>query len=76
MLLVTSSWCLPCKDMKAWMVKNGIEDVEVLDIEKDYIQILATGNSIPVIPTLLDGNDVYVGREQIKPFLAKEYNLG
>lgn len=68
MILVTASWCNPCQDLKRWLELTGNgEGVEIIDIsENDDIP-----EGVRTLPTLIVDNSMYVGNEQIRPFLSE-----
>ena len=67
MRLYTAKWCDPCKEVKAHLLKNPVEGLEVLDIDDVPEGVLALG--IKKVPTLVADGTMYVGRENIYPFL-------
>jgi hypothetical protein len=66
MILITASWCAPCNELKEWLISTGNgEGVEILDIEYDDVP-----ESINSIPTLIVDSSIFVGNEEIRPFLS------
>jgi hypothetical protein len=66
MLLVTAAWCTPCNQLKEWMELTGNgEGVEIVDIEYDSVP-----DGIRTIPALVVDSALYVGNEEIRPFLS------
>lgn len=68
MILVTASWCNPCQQLKQWLELTGNgEGVEILDVDVD--EGIPAG--IRTLPTLVVDSSIYVGNEQIRPFLSE-----
>ncbi len=73
MLLFTTSWCNPCKDLKQWLEVNKLtKDIEFIDVEAN--EALVVQHGIKSVPSLVVGTTVYTGREQIKPFILETLN--
>jgi len=70
MKLYTATWCDPCQDLKRWMNVNNIKytEVDVDELGKEGRDTLG----IQSVPVLFDGEEVYRGREQIKPYLKRK----
>lgn len=71
MILITATWCNPCKDLKEWLNENNLMShiEKVIEADKDPEAIAGLG--VKSVPTLVDGNNILVGREQIKPYMEK-----
>ena len=70
MRIYTADWCNPCSELKAWIKEEGKSHlVQILDIDKDTC-ILSEIQKCEVLPTLFHGDQMYVGREEIKPLLS------
>ena len=72
MILYTAPWCNPCAKLKQWLSATGNgEGVEIVEKETaadfpDYIKIL---------PTLDVDGTLFVGNEDIRPFLSEVSDL-
>jgi glutaredoxin len=67
MILITAPWCQPCQELKRWLDLTGNgDDVEVITLGDD--DVIPEG--VRSIPTLLTGDTLYVGNEEIRPFLS------
>jgi len=66
MILVTAAWCAPCNALKDWIevTENG-EGIAYLDVDYDELPF-----DIRSIPSLVVDNSVFVGNEEIRPFLS------
>ena len=73
MKLFTAAWCQPCKQLKKWIASQGIEGIEIIDIDsedEDVIHIIKSAN-IRGIPALqLPNCDVITTNEIIRPYLT------
>lgn len=68
MILVTASWCKPCQDLKRWLDLTGNgEDLIMIDAG-DLSQELPAG--VRTIPALVVDSSIFVGNEEIRPFLS------
>lgn len=69
MILYTASWCGPCASLKGWIEATGNgEGVEIVDVDDASVTVPANVRTIPAL--LVDGS-LFVGNEEIRPFLSK-----
>lgn len=66
MILFTAEWCVPCKNLKEWL-KDKSFDIQYLDVDENSEKRLELG--VRSIPTLIHNNEIYIGNEQIRPYL-------
>ena len=66
MKLITSKTCPPCKLIKEYIEENCIGGVHILDIDTAVGMDLAVKHSVRSVPTLVDGEDVISGLDEIK----------
>lgn len=60
-VIVTTPTCGPCKELKAWLVENGV-DADVFEIGTLEGDTLAETHDIMTVPTIIIGEDVFRGR--------------
>jgi len=65
MILWSAEWCGPCKVLKPWLKANHPE-IEIKDVDRSRDAIQA---GIKSVPTLQDGEELYVGIPTIKAYL-------
>ena len=66
MILVTAQWCAPCKALKDWIeITDNAEGIMFLDVDHDELPY-----DIRTIPALIVDNSMFVGNEEIRPFLS------
>lgn len=65
-VLITSTWCSSCPTVKQYVEKNDIQ-VKMLDADKDFDEVSKL--RVRGLPTMLVGEDRYVGAEQIINYL-------
>lgn len=65
-VLVSAGWCSQCPAVKKYIEDNNIE-VTILDADKDFDEVNKLG--VRGLPTMLVGEDRYVGAEQIINYL-------
>lgn len=73
MRLFTSTTCGPCTGLKQWLASKNIEDIEEYDI-RDHSGLLRS-LGIRKVPTLEHKGVIYVGNEEIRPFLEKYHGI-
>lgn len=66
MILFTATWCNPCKDLKKWLDTQDF-NIELVDVDEN--RDLAKHHGVRGIPCLSDNDKLYVGRENIQPYL-------
>lgn len=65
-VLVSASWCQPCKMVKKYISDNNIE-VTMLDADTDMDEVAKL--RVRGLPTMVVGDERYVGAEQIINYL-------
>lgn len=69
MILYTATWCGPCSSLKAWIAATGNgEGVEIADVDDASVEV---PDFVRTIPALVVDNSMFVGNEEIRPFLSQ-----
>ena len=68
MILVTASWCRPCQDLKQWLELTGNGEGLIMVDADDLSTGLPEG--VRTIPSLIVDGSLFVGNEEIRPFLS------
>ncbi len=75
MIIFTAKWCAPCASLKQWISEQvGIEHISIRYIDIDKEPDVARTNGIRSIPTLVDGNTLLSGNENIRPHIQGVLN--
>jgi hypothetical protein len=69
MILYTAGWCGPCSSLKSWIEATGNgEGVEIVDVDDASVEV---PDFVRTIPALVVDNSMFVGNEEIRPFLSE-----
>lgn len=66
MILITADWCVNCKPIKEYVAEKQY-DVTLVDADENREYIRSIG--VRSVPTLIDGDKIFVGADSIKNYL-------
>ena len=69
MILYTSNTCKYCPEIKSLLKKLKLEYEERNVSEPEWRKLLVDGLGLTKVPVLVNKNKVYIGKDEIMPYL-------